>query len=236
VTPLIGITGRTALGSDITPKAPHLADSPVDWFFGEYASCVREAGGLPVELPVIDNPSEYVERLDAVILSGGGDVDPKRWNGPSETSFQVSERRDAFEFALLQAAIETGTPVLGICRGLQVINVHFKGSLIPHLDPGEGDSHSNPTVDRQELVHSVSFEPESILFGLHGSSTMVNSFHHQAADRIGLDLHATGHSSDGTVEGIEHSGGRILGVQWHPEMLKDLQPVFGWVVQIARSR
>lgn len=236
VTPLIGITGRTALGSDITPKAPHLADSPVDWFFGEYASCVREAGGLPVELPVIDNPSEYVERLDAVILSGGGDVDPKRWNGPSETSFQVSERRDAFEFALLEAAIETGTPVLGICRGLQVINVHFKGSLIPHLDPGEGDSHSNPTVDRQELVHSVSFEPESILFGLYGPSTMVNSFHHQAADRIGLDLHATGHSSDGTVEGIEHSGGRILGVQWHPEMLKDLQPVFGWVVQIARSR
>jgi len=137
---------------------------------------------------------------------------------------------------LLEAAIETGTPVLGICRGLQVINVHFKGSLIPHLDRGEGDSHSNPTVDRQELVHSVSFEPESILFGLYGSSTMVNSFHHQAADRIGLDLHATGHSSDGTVEGIEHSGGRILGVQWHPEMLKDLQPVFGWVVQIARSR
>ena len=122
MTPLIGITGRTALGSDITPKASHLADSPVDWFFGEYASCVREAGGLPVELPVIDNPSEYVERLDAVILSGGGDVDPKRWNGPSETSFQVSERRDAFEFALLEAAIETGTPVLGICRGLQAVS------------------------------------------------------------------------------------------------------------------
>ena len=235
VTPLIGITGRTALGSDITSKAPHLADSPVDWFFGEYASRVREAGGLPVELPVIDNPSEYAERLDAVILSGGGDVDPKRWNGPPETSFRVSEKRDAFEFDLLEAAIEADIPVLGICRGLQVINVHFGGSLIPHLDAVDGDSHSSATGDRQELVHSVSFEPESILFGLYGSSTMVNSFHHQAADRIGPSLRATSYSSDGTVEGIEHSGGRILGVQWHPEMLKDLQPVFGWIVQIARS-
>ena len=236
MTPLIGITGRTALGSDITSKAPHLADSPVDWFFGEYASRVRNAGGLPVELPVIDNPWEYVQRLDAIILTGGGDVDPKRWNGPSETSFLVSEERDAFEFDLLEAAIEADIPVLGICRGLQVINVHLDGSLIPHLDPVDGDGHSNATEDRQELVHSVSFEPESILFELYGPTTMVNSFHHQAVDRIGLGLRATGHSSDGTVEGIEHTGGRILGVQWHPEMLKEIQPVFDWVTQIARSR
>ena len=118
--------------------------------------------------------------------------------------------------ALLEAAIETGTPVLGICRGLQVINVHFKGSLIPHLDRGEGDSHSNPTVDRQELVHSVSFEPESILFWAlwvidNGEFISPSS---SRSDRAGFTRHRplVGRNS----EGIEHSGGRILGVQWHP--------------------
>ena len=217
----------------MTSKAPHLADSPVDWFFGEYAFRVRESGGLPVELPVIDNPSEYVERLDAIILSGGGDVDPRRWNGPSESSFRVSQERDAFEFDLLEAALKADLPVLGICRGLQVINVHFNGSLIPDLDAVDRGDHSGSTEDRQELVHSVSFEPESILHGLYGPTTMVNSFHHQAVDRIGIDLRVTGRSSDGTVEGIEHIEGRVLGVQWHPEMLNRLQPVFGWIVQTA---
>ncbi len=231
--PLIGITGRTALGSDIAPKAPHLAGSPVDWFFGEYASRVREAGGLPVELPVIDSPSEYVTRLDGVVLSGGGDIDPARWNGPAQSSYRVSKERDAFEFELLQAAVDAEIPVLGICRGLQVINVHFGGSLIPHLDAMDGDGHSKATRDRQQLVHAISCESESILFELYGPTTMVNSFHHQAADRVGADLRATAHSSDGTVEGVEHCDGRILGVQWHPEMLKDLEPVFGWLVREA---
>ena len=155
VAPLIGITGRTSAGSVLATGAPHLADSPVDWFFGEYASRVREAGGLPVELPAIDNPSEYVERLDALVLSGGGDIDPERWNGPTETSYMVSSERDSFEFALLEAAVTAGIPVLGICRGLQVINVFFGGTLVPHLDESTGDGHSKSAPDRTQTRHAI---------------------------------------------------------------------------------
>ena len=236
VAPLIGITGRTSAGSVLAPGAAHLADSPVDWFFGEYASRVREAGGLPVELPAIDDPSEYVERLDAVVLSGGGDIDPERWNGPAESSYMVSSERDAFEFALLEAAVTAGMPVLGICRGLQVINVFFGGTLIPHLDEATGDGHSKSVPDRSQTRHAVRCEAGSILFDLYGSTSMVNSFHHQAVDQPGQGLKVTAYSPDGTVEGIEDSSGLIVGVQWHPEMLKYPQAVFAWLIDKATEK
>ena len=236
VAPLIGITGRTSAGSVLAPGAAHLTDSPVDWFFGEYAIQVREAGGLPVELPTIDSPNDYVERLDAIVLTGGGDIAPERWNGPVDSSFMVSRERDAFEFALLKAAVDSGIPVLGICRGLQLINVFFGGTLVPHLDASEGDRHSKSAANRAEERHSVECIPETILFDLYGPTVMVNSFHHQAVDRLGDGLRATACSPDGTVEGIEGMSGRLLGVQWHPEMLKGSQPAFAWLVELANTR
>ena len=236
VAPLIGITGRTSSGSVLAPGAAHLADSPVDWFFGEYASRVREAGGLPVELPAIDNPSEYVERLDALVLSGGGDIDPERWNGPTETSYMVSSERDSFEFALLEAAVTAGIPVLGICRGLQVINVFFGGTLVPHLDESTGDGHSKSAPDRTQTRHAIRCEADSILFDLYGSTAMVNSFHHQAVDQPGHGLKVSAYSPDGTVEGIEDTSGLIVGVQWHPEMLKYPQAVFAWLIDKATEK
>jgi len=236
VAPLIGITGRTSSGSVLAPGAAHLADSPVDWFFGEYASRVREAGGLPVELPAIDNPSEYVERLDALVLSGGGDIDPERWNGPTETSYMVSSERDSFEFALLEAAVTAGIPVLGICRGLQVINVFFGGTLVPHLDESTGDGHSKSAPDRTQTRHAIRCEADSILFDLYGPTAMVNSFHHQAVDQPGHGVKVSAYSPDGTVEGIEDTSGLIVGVQWHPEMLKYPQAVFPWLIDKANEK
>ena len=233
VTPLVGITGRTSLGAVLAPGALHLVDSPVDWFFGEYARRVREAGGLPVELPIIDDPAAYVDRLDALLLTGGGDVNPERWKGPSDSSLLVSEERDAFEFALLEAALRAGIPVLGICRGLQVINVLLGGTLVPHLDWAEGDGHSKRTEDRTQRRHRVGCEAGSILRQLYGSTTLVNSFHHQAVDQPGKELRITARSDDGTVEGVEHVTANVLGVQWHPEMLDELEPVFGWLVDVA---
>ena len=104
--PLVGITGRTSLGAVLAPGAAHLADSPVDWFFSEYGRRIREAGGLPAELPIIDDPMAYVERLDALLLTGGGDVNPERWQGPDDGAFMVSKERDEFEFSLLKAALD----------------------------------------------------------------------------------------------------------------------------------
>jgi len=233
VAPLVGITGRTSLGAVLAPGGLHLSDSPVDWFFGEYARRVREAGGLPMELPMIDDPVSFVERLDAVLLTGGGDVDPERWKGPSDSSVMVSAERDEFEFALLEAALEAGVPVLGICRGLQVINVFLGGTLVPHLEWAEGDGHSKRTRDRTERRHRVDCDPGSMLHHLYGPTTMVNSFHHQAVDQPGTALQITARSEDGTVEGVEHESGKVLGVQWHPEMLAELEPVFGWLVGVA---
>lgn len=233
VAPLVGITGRTSLGAVLAPGALHLSDSPVDWFFGEYARRVREAGGLPIELPMIDDPVAFVERLDAVLLTGGGDVDPERWKGPSDSSVMVSTERDEFEFALLEAALKAGVPVLGICRGLQVINVFLGGTLVPHLKWAEGDGHSKRTRDRTERRHRVDCDPGSMLHHLYGPTMMVNSFHHQAVDQPGTALQITARSEDGTVEGVEHESGKVLGVQWHPEMLAGLEPVFGWLVGVA---
>ena len=233
VAPLVGITGRTSLGAVLAPGALHLSDSPVNWFFGEYARRVREAGGLPMELPMIDDPVAFVERLDAVLLTGGGDVDPERWKGPSDSSVMVSAKRDEFEFALLEAALEAGVPVLGICRGLQVINVLLGGTLVPHLEWAEGDGHSKRTQDRTERRHRVDCDPGSMLRHLYGPTMMVNSFHHQAVDQPGTALQITARSEDGTVEGVEHESGKVLGVQWHPEMLAELEPVFGWLVGVA---
>jgi putative glutamine amidotransferase len=186
-----------------------------------------------MELPIIDDPVAFVERLDAVLLTGGGDVDPERWKGPSDSSFLVSRERDAFEFALLEAALEAGVPVLGICRGLQVINVLLGGTLVPHLEWAEGDGHSKRTRDRTERHHRVDCDAGSMLHHLYGPTMMVNSFHHQAVDQPGTALRITARSGDGTVEGVEHESGKVLGVQWHPEMLAELEPVFGWLVGVA---
>ncbi|MEC8976976.1 MAG: gamma-glutamyl-gamma-aminobutyrate hydrolase family protein [Actinomycetota bacterium] len=231
--PLVGITGRTSLGAVLAPGAAHLADSPVDWFFGEYGRRIREAGGLPAELPIIDDPMAYVERLDALLLTGGGDVNPERWQGPDDGAFMVSKERDEFEFSLLKAALDAELPVLGICRGLQVINVFLGGTLIPHLDWAEGDGHSKRTEDRTERRHRVACEAGSTLHELYGPTMMVNSFHHQAVDQLGEQLQITARSDDGTVEGIEHLDADVLGVQWHPEMLAELEPIFGWLVGVA---
>ena len=222
------------MGSELSGNASHLSDSPVDWFYGEYALRVREAGGVPVELPAIEAPRDYVGHLDALILTGGGDVDPERWGGPADTSILVSKSRDHLEFGLLEAAIDAQIPILGICRGLQVINVFFGGDLIPHLSDREGDRHSAVSEDRSKAVHPVICEPESIVCKLYGQTAMVNSFHHQAANQPGASLKVSARSPDGTVEALEHSNGKIVGVQWHPEMLGGSQPVFKWLVGAAQ--
>lgn len=232
--PLIGITGRRVLGSQVEPRAPHLVDSPVDVHFGEYSEKVVLAGGLPVELTEFADPEALMRRLDGLILTGGADVDPRMWGstpGPKQSGIRPA--RDRFESELIAAAAALGKPVLGICRGIQVINAHFGGTLVPHLAPDQGEGHSFYGYPRHERTHPVTFKSGSLFARLYGPGLLVNSFHHQAVKNPGEGLLVTGLAPDGVVEAIEHESLPMLGVQWHPEMLREIEPIFAWLISSA---
>ena len=153
---------------------------------------MRAAGGLPFIVPTLD-PSDataVVAELDGLVLSGGGDLDPSTYGGISGPGlFGVDAERDQWELALVAAADDLGIPVLGICRGLQTLNVAAGGTLIPHLPDCTDQAHRVVERDR-EPVHSVSVVDGSVLHGMTGPSCGVNSLHHQAADRVGSGLRA----------------------------------------------
>ena len=229
--PLIGVTGRRLPGHVLTP-AVGFRDAPVEAYFGEYAAQICRAGGLPVNLPFGVPGAEVAELLDGVVLSGGGDVDPALYRGV-EPAADVDPIRDEYELDLLAAIIDLGKPVLGICRGAQLINVARGGTLVADLPADVGEAHSSYAFARERRRHSVALQPGSLGHRLYGDKVWVNSFHHQAVDHPGEGLVVTGRAPDGVAEVIELPGRPVLGVQWHPESLDD-DPAFPWLVQNAR--
>jgi len=229
--PLIGLTGRRKTGSDIIGMPAPLADKQLDIHFSDYARGVIAAGGLPVYLPNDVDPVQLIDRLDGFLLTGGADIEPDRYGAESETDLYPPEpERDEFELALLEGAISGGVPVLGICRGHQLINVHAGGTL--HQDvPQHAVMDQAPTTE----THEVTFEAGSILGEIYGASVWVNSLHHQTIDTLGPGLLATARAEDGVVEGIEHADLPIVSVQWHPEMMaaRDSDPIFAWLAEAA---
>jgi putative glutamine amidotransferase len=189
-----------------------------------YAQAVLAEGGLPLLVANLDPEiaAAYVARADALLLSGGADVDPARFGQPPHPDLGVVDpERDAFELALYAAARAAGKPVLGVCRGIQVINVAEGGSLHQHLPAlGRGVQHSQ--ADRGGRPHHrVALAADSRLrAGFGGAEAVfVNTYHHQGLDRLGNGLRAVAHADDGLVEAVEGSSGAwLLGVQWHPEM------------------
>jgi putative glutamine amidotransferase len=231
--PVIGLTGRRHLAGPLGPPVVH--DAPVETFFADYAAAVAAAGGLPVLLSMAADPAAVAARIDGLVLSGGADVDPRRYGrtpGPHGTP--VEPQRDAFELAVLDAAWERGIPVLGICRGAQLINVSRGGTLVAHLAPDTGEAHSFLGYPRHHRVHAVDLTAGSITHAVYGERIVVNSLHHQAVDALGSDLRITGRAPDGVVEAIEAVDAPVVGVQWHPEMLTATDPIFGWLVERAR--
>ncbi len=230
--PLIGLTGRRKMGSDLKEALEPLKGLEADWYYADYARAVLEAGGLPVNLPLDADPSLYVGRLDGVLLTGGTDIGPIRYGAQSESDmFAPEAERDEFELKLLAGAVEQEIPVLGICRGLQMVNVFAGGTL--HQDV---PAHSRFDLSPDTLTHSIDLAAGSILEELYGSSMEVNSLHHQTVDRVGKGLAVTA-STDGSVEGLEHDSLPIVAVQWHPEMLptRKSDPVFTWLVREAAA-
>ena len=173
-----------------------------------YARALRRAGGLPC---FSLNPGRAMG-CAGLLLPGGGDLDPALYGQANHGSHPPDRERDRLELELLELFLRAGKPVLGICRGLQVINVFFGGTLLQDIR-GHGQ------VDGHDRLHRVTAAPGSLSARFYGPSFLVNSAHHQAADRLGAGLEATSRAEDGTVEALRHGTLPLWALQWHPERL-----------------
>ena len=151
---------------------------------------------------------------DALVLCGGDDVDPKYYGQENTACGAIDPDRDAAEFALLDAYVKAGKPVMGICRGLQLINVYFGGSLHQHIEAVEMHRQSK----EHYVVHAVEAMSGSYLESIYGKHFFINSYHHQAIDRLGQGLHVVARS-EGAIEAVVHEQKPVFAVQWHPEKL-----------------
>ncbi len=182
-------------------------------YYVPYRRAVEAAGAEPVDL-VPGTPA--LPDVDGLLLPGGWDVDPKFYGeSRDEKVGQTDPELDETELSLFRQARERDLPVLGICRGQQVINVAMGGSLVQHLD-----DHDARAIGRRHLAHTIDVEPESELGRAAGEHKIhVNSLHHQAIKRLADGLHESARGEDGTVEGVESDDGLIVAVQCHPEEL-----------------
>jgi len=202
-----------------------------------YVDQVVAAGGVPLLLPHVAGVEAAVGRLDALIISGGPDVEPARYGAEPQPLTKAVPERDEAEEALFRAALRAGLPVLGICRGMQLMNVALGGTLIQHLPDVVGHDGHSPTPGTM-AEHKVTVAPASRLAGMLGERTfVVPTHHHQAIDRLGAGLVATAWAEDGTIEAVEFGepAGFALAVQWHPEAGTD-PSLFISLVAAARLR
>ena len=189
-----------------------------------YVDALRAAQGLAVlATPGEQEPEELLERLDGLVLSGGGDLDPAGYGGAGDHAhtYSVSPERDAFEIALIRAALARGLPTLAICRGMQILNVALGGDLHVHLPDVVGEAVTHRSSQTQAAWHPVRLEPGARLASLLGARTLraVPSWHHQALSRLGAGLRAVAWAPDGVIEAVELAGERqLVAVQWHPEL------------------
>tara|TARA_B100001027_G_scaffold207999_1_gene172911 strand:- start:761 stop:1420 length:660 start_codon:yes stop_codon:yes gene_type:complete len=200
-----------------------------------YVSVVQRAGGIPMIIPPSGDMTELVESIDALIISGGPDISPEQYGqepGPMTVEFYPNQ--DETEIGLISEALERDLPLLGVCRGMQILSVAHGGSLHQHLENTPGhEGHGG--YDGTSTEHSVIVEEDSLLCSLMGTTFSVNSAHHQGVSDPGsLSISAVaGH--DGLIEAVERRDKKFcLGVQWHPERYgHDL--LFSALVEAARS-
>ena len=205
-----------------------------------YTSALVAAGATPVLLPSIDpdRAPAVLARMDGILISGGGDIDPARYGAKNVSSSEIDPIRDEWELALVGAALASNKPVLGICRGAQLLNVAFGGTLEQHV--WDSDDHPDLWNDERTFlrlgVHDVTLT--GTLREIYGKDRRrVNSYHHQSVERVGDGLVVLASSDDGRPEGLASTGEwPALAVQWHPERLdlSDEQPLFNWLVDACR--
>ena len=233
--PVIGISGA------------HASDGATQ-VNSAYIKSVLRAGGVPVVLPVNDNPEvlkRMIASVDALMMTGGEDVNPYQYlEEPLPLLESINPERDAFDILLVKLAVERKIPVLGICRGHQVMNVAFGGTLYQDIP---SQIRTGVIKHRQQApawygTHRVQLDENSALAKILGKTTvMTNSFHHQAVKDVAPGFVVTGRTSDGVVEAMEMKGNpRVFSVQFHPEAptergLDELFPIFTCFVALARG-
>ncbi|WP_326955330.1 gamma-glutamyl-gamma-aminobutyrate hydrolase family protein [Amycolatopsis sp. NBC_01286] len=202
-----------------------------------YVECVVAAGGIPVLLPPMsDAYDRLMSTVDGLVLTGGADVEPERYGQTQHPKTYVRPQRDAFEFGLFDAARRQRKPVLGVCRGLQVISVALGGTLVQHLpEARESTEHQPAPATFGQGV--VTLADGSRAARILGPETKTLCYHHQAIDRLGDGLDPVGWSADGTIEAAEAPGEDfLLGVQWHPEQHTDDVRLFQALVAASKER
>lgn len=245
--PVIGITTwQRRIDTDLG------RDRPVHSLGVEYAAPIAAAGGIPVLLVPSSGVDEILHRIDGLMISGGEDVEPGRYDAVAQDSKTYDPARDEFEIALIRGARERALPVLAICRGLQIANVAFGGTLV--VDIPETDAHRAIVAADEQVSarHTVTFAPDSRLAALYGSARRaVNTIHHQAPDAVAPGFRAVAWAPDGVIEAIEHVDSEsgtsqeswpFWAVQWHPEKMlashemEEERSLFSAFVDSAQAR
>lgn len=200
-----------------------------------YINAVTNSGGIAVAQYC---PDTVIDDYDGLLLCGGNDIDPIFYNEEINGSVDIDAMRDKAEFALVKAFVEQKKPIMGICRGYQLLNIAFGGNMYQHIS--NADMHSS---DNGDVVHKVTAKKGSVLCDLYGEEFFVNSHHHQALKNVAQCFEVIA-KSDNTIEGIAHKELPIFGVQWHPERMcfdekradtVDSADLFGYFVNLCKN-
>ncbi|WP_303754658.1 gamma-glutamyl-gamma-aminobutyrate hydrolase family protein [Enterococcus sp. S86.2] len=188
-----------------------------------FVTGVQNTGGLPLLLPIgtIYDAKSYIQKIDKLLLAGGQDVSPESYGAlPHQKLGATNHRRDLFEMALVKEAVKAGKPVIGVCRGMQLLNVAFGGTLLQDLSLAKEPllKHVQLPTPFELPTHPVEINMNSRLAEFLPQNYQVNSFHHQVIDELAAEFVVTATAPDGVIEGIESVKSPVMGVQWHPEL------------------
>ena len=220
-----------------------LADSEAHHLLSRtYTDAILESGGIPIVLPAapVSAVATVLDRIDGLLITGGGDIDPVRYGRENERSSEIDGRRDVWELALVAGARRRGLPTLGICRGCQSVNVVAGGTLHQHVWGTEHHRHLMNEERTRLATDHHDVELSGLLKEIYGTGRRrVNTLHHQSIADLGPGLSVAATAPDGIIEGVAgEDGWPVVAVQWHPERMDpaDERPLFDWLISMSGGR